>query len=311
LFSRHLEQVWQQEILPMLAAKVRLALRSLTVAEREWVEEIRLRPHQPLRIRGGSAEKWLSPELSPEDMLETLNLLSQYSYYAFTQQLARGYITVAGGHRVGVAGRVAVEKGEVTAMAEISSLNFRVARQIPGVGKPALPYLLDRGRVLNTLILASPGGGKTTLLRDLVRLLSDEVGLQVGVVDERSELAGCYRGIPQLDIGRRSDVLDACPRDQGLLMLVRSMGPQVVAADEIGREADAAALENVLAAGVAVLTTAHARDLEEARQRPVLRRLLAGSCFQRVVVLARRQGRPALASVIELPTEKSLYRGDL
>lgn len=310
-FPQEFQQVWQTQILPMMSSTVRMALASLVAGPDTGYEEIRLRPGQPVLVQGGGRYLWLKPELTSADVLETINLLSQYSFYAFAEQLARGYITVAGGHRVGVAGRVAVENGKVTAMAEPCSINFRIARQLPGVGNPVLPWITAGGRALNTLILAPPGGGKTTLLRDLIRLLSDEAELTVGVVDERSELAGCYRGIPQLYVGRRTDVLDGCPRDYGLVMLVRSMGPQVVAADEIGRESDAEALENVLAAGVAVLTSAHARNLEEARQRPVLRRLLDGGCFQRVVILDRLHGLPRLASVAELPSGNMVYRGDV
>lgn len=304
------QQVWQEQVLPMLGVGVRRALAALEPGLVEDAEEIRLRPGQPVLLMGRGRQVWIPPDLSVTDLEETLNILSQYSFYAFTEQLARGYITIRGGHRVGVAGRVAVEGGRVAAMVEPGSLNFRIARQLPGVGKPVLPWLVHEGRVLNTLILAPPGCGKTTLLRDLVRLISDELELTVGVVDERSELAGSYRGIPQLDLGRRTDVLDCCPRDQGLIMLVRSMGPQVVAADEIGLESDAAALENVLAAGVTVLSTAHARDLEEAKQRPILRRLLEGGCFQRIVILDRYQGRPALAGVMKIPGDSWVYRRD-
>lgn len=301
----------KEQVLPMLGARPRKALESMEQEGLMLAEEIRLRPGHSLLVQGGGREVWLPLTVNVEDLLETMNILSQYSYYAFAEQLARGYITVAGGHRIGVAGRVTVQKGRVAAMAETGSINIRIARQVKGAGKTALPWLFSRGQLLNTLILAAPGCGKTTLLRDLIRLISDEAGLTVGVADERSELAGCYRGIPQLDVGRRTDVLDGCPRDQGLEMLVRSMGPQVVAADEIGRRADVRALENVLAAGVAVLTTAHARDLAEARQRPVLRGLLAEGYFQRAVILGRRGGRPEIAGVAELPGGKLIYRGEM
>jgi len=304
------ENLIRQQVLPMLGARLRQALDSVQ-EQLELVEEIRLRPGRALLIQGGGKELWLPIVVTAEDLVETMNILSQYSYYAFAEQLARGYITVAGGHRVGVAGRVTAQGDRVLAMADAGSFNIRIARQLKGIGKPVLPWLFSRGQLLNTLILAPPSCGKTTLLRDLVRLISDEVGLTVGVVDERSELAGCYRGIPQLDVGRRTDVLDACPRDEGLTMLVRSMGPQVVAADEIGRKADARALENVLAAGVTALTTAHARDLTEAGQRPVLRGLLTGGYFQRAIILGRHSGKPGLEGVVELPSGNKLYRGEM
>ena len=301
----------EQQILPLLGNRLRHTLAGMAVETLREAEEVRLRPGYDLLVQGGGRETWLPLTVSAEDLLETMNILSQYSYYAFAQQLARGYITVAGGHRVGVAGRVTVAQGKVVALAEAGSINIRIARQLKGVGKVALPWLFEGERLLNTLVLAAPGGGKTTLLRDLIRLVSDEVGLRVGVADERSELAGCYRGIPQLDVGKRTDVLDGCPREQGLEMLVRSMAPRVVAADEIGRRADVRALETVLAAGVTILTTAHAGDLQEAGQRPVLKGLLGEGFFQRVVILGRRGGKPALVGVAQLPHGRMLYRGEM
>ncbi|MTI94900.1 MAG: stage III sporulation protein AA [Firmicutes bacterium] len=309
---------WEEHLLPLLVPRVRNAIRGLPHRDRQQVEEIRLRSgSHPLLDMGDRSCPLPLPEgvLTLTDIQETVNLLSQYSFYAYAGQLAQGYLTVAGGHRIGVAGRVVAENNLVTAMAEIASLNFRVARQLPGVADTALPWLFtSRGQVCSTLILAPPRCGKTTLLRDLVRQLSaggqGRAGLNVGLVDERSELAGCYRGVPQLDVGPRTDVLDACPKEQGLLMLVRSMGPQVVAADELGRSGDMAAIESALCAGVAVLCTAHANDLKDAENKPVLGKLLAQGFFERILVLARHNGKPRLAAVIALPDRQFLYRSD-
>lgn len=302
----------EQQVLPLLAPAVRSPLSTWSALAQ--VEEIRLRIGAPLELVAGSRRHWLSPAgsglLTREHIEQTLHLLSQYSYYAYSGQFAQGYITVAGGHRVGVAGRTVVEQGKVAAMTDIGSLNFRIARSFPGCGEAVIPWLRQKDGIANTLLLAPPRGGKTTLLRELVRLFSDELGLTVGLVDERSEVAGCFRGVPQLDVGRRTDVLDACPKDQGLIMLIRSMGPQVVAADEIGRPSDVAALEYILSAGTAVVTTAHATGPEDAARRPALGELLAANCFSRLVVLGRRKGIPALAGVLAWPEQRWLYRGD-
>lgn len=306
---------WQQQIFPLLASRVRKCIDRLPQEVLAGVEEIRLRQGRSLLLETGRGQVFpeLSGGVTGEDIRETLNLLSQYSYYAFSEQLAQGFLTVAGGHRVGVAGRTAVSEGRVSAMAAIGSLNIRVAREIKGAADRVLPWLVAGQQVYNTLIIAPPRAGKTTLLRDVVRQFSDGwlgfSGVTVGLVDERSEIAGCYLGVPQLDVGQRTDVLDSCPKEYGLLMLVRSMGPRVVAADELGRLADVEAIEAVLAAGVTVLSTAHARDLAEARQRPALKVLLERSCFQRVVILTRAGGKPVLAGVMSLPQEKWLFRG--
>ena len=296
-----------EHILPLLGNRLKRAILSLGVEILQTAEEIRIRPGYNLLILGGGKETWLPPTVVLDDLTETLNILSQYSYYAFSQQLAQGYVTVAGGHRVGVAGRVTVSQGKVLSLVEVGSMNIRIARQIKGVGEPVFPFLFSSAGMYNTLILAAPTGGKTTLLRDLIRLASDNALFRVGIADERSELAGCYRGIPQLDVGQRTDVIDGCPRDQGLEMLVRSMGPQVVAADEIGRKEDVRALETVLAAGVALLTTAHAGDLSQAYQRPLLKGLLGEGFFQRGVILQRVKGIPTVKAIVELPGGRILY----
>ena len=259
------------------------------------LSEIRIRADKPLYLyRQGheytASEGFVATQI---DIGETIERLSQYSLYAFEEELRMGYIALPGGHRVGVVGKAILDRQTIQTLRHISGLNFRVAHQVKGCANSVLPQLLDPHsphRIMHTMIISPPGGGKTTLLRDLVRLVSDGVpgvcdGVTVGVVDERSEIAGCYKGVPQNDVGVRTDVLDGCPKAEGMSILLRAMSPVVIAADELGGERDARAVEDVLNAGVKLICTAHGRDLDDIKQKPSLRGLLDKGIFERFVVL--------------------------
>lgn len=295
-------------MLPLVAEPVRVLLARLEPGTAAQLEEIRLRLGRPLAVGRCGREEFLTGEgrltarpeeaywVSRGDVEATVQLLFRGSLYAVEEQLRQGYVTVPGGHRVGFCGRAVLEDGRLARLVEISSLAFRLCREVRGAADPIMPYLVSEGRVQGALILSAPLGGKTTVLRDAVRQLSDGVpglgfpGLRVCLVDERSELAGCWNGEPQRYVGLRTDVLDGAPKAVGLMMAVRALSPQVVATDELGGAADVAAVEEALHAGVAVLATAHASSLAEARSRPHLGELIARGAFSRLVLLSRRLG---------------------
>lgn len=253
------------------------------------LEEIRIKAENDIRVLSKNQEIVVALKknalVTREDLDTILNNLLNYSYYAYEEELAKGYITIEGGHRVGVCGRAVLDKGKVCLIKEISSLNIRRSREIIGVADRVIPHILDKnnGLLANTLIVSPPKCGKTTLLRDLVRVLSYK-GYKIGLCDERSEIAGSYLGKPSYDLGPRTDVLDGCPKAEGMTMLIRAMSPDVVVTDEIGRTEDIAAIETAICAGVSILTTIHGKNYDDVIASNI-GPLVAKGVFSRLVFL--------------------------
>ena len=287
------------DILPYLPPLIREAINSLPASIITMIEEIRLRQNAPLALGLRDKEVFLSCDgriidkangariVSDEEMAQAVLLLSDSSFYAMEEELRRGYLTLPGGHRAGLCGRAVLEKGYISTLKEISSINIRVARPVRGASRELLPYIFSGhpGHLLHTLVVSPPRAGKTTILRDIAYQLSEgsffSLPLNVAVVDERSEIAAMLHGSPQLDIGSRTDVLDACPKAEGMVMLLRSMSPQVIITDEIGKTEDALAIYDAINAGVKVIASAHASDKYEIMKRPVLGELIRGESLRK------------------------------
>ena len=271
----------------------------------ERVQEIRMRVNAPLFIIIGNQEYPADYTVTSADVEETLQCAARYSLYAFEEELKQGFITVAGGHRIGVAGRAVADGGAVRTISPAASLNIRFSHEIKGCADFLIPYLREETTKMpcHTLIISPPGCGKTTLLRDIVRQFSDGSalfpGVNVGVADERSEIAACYQGVPQNDVGCRTDVLDCCPKAEGLMMLIRSMAPLVVAADEIGGERDLEALRYVMNCGCRLLVSVHGTSIEDVKKKPGLEKMYTEHFFERFVVLSGKKGPGTIEDILD------------
>lgn len=255
------------------------------------LQEIRVRVNQNIELIFATGVRWLDkPVPAKKDTAYMLNQLSEYSLYRMEEELRNGFITVQGGHRVGLAGEITTAEGRVKAIQTVSFLNIRIAKQHKGIADKLLPYIYDGG-YHNTIILGAPQSGKTTVIRDICRQIAAAYpsprSKKIAVIDERSEIAASIQGVPQHDVGRRTDVLDACPKAEGMMMAIRSMSPDIVVVDEIGSEADAKAVLEAAQAGVQIICTAHANKMTDLYRRPSLRKLLDNEIFDRFLFLGQ------------------------
>ncbi|MBH1940196.1 stage III sporulation protein AA [Mobilitalea sibirica] len=297
----------KDELLKILSLKLRTIFGKLKI-DFEKLQEIRLRMNAPLLIIYENVEYFITEEaklvknptlaviVTKNEIRETMEYISNYSLYAFEDEIKQGFITINGGHRIGIAGKTIIEDDVIKGMKHISFINIRLAHQVKGCADPVLPYLINEKTdgIYHTLIISPPRCGKTTLLRDIIRQLSDGntylSGKSIGVVDERSEIGACYMGTPQNELGIRTDILDCCPKAKGMMMLIRSMSPQIIAVDEIGSKEDLEAIDYVIGCGCKLIATVHGSSIEDIKSKPVLSELVQKKLFERYVLLSNVNG---------------------
>ncbi len=294
---------------------------------KEKIEEIRLRTGMPLNVYLQGTNYFLTPDgklsknkeegilVKSEHIHKTFQLISNYSIYAFQEEIKNGFITLKGGHRVGLGGKVLYGNNGIETIRNISSLNIRIAREKIGVSDDIIQYLIDHNNSIhNTLIVSPPQCGKTTLLRDIIRTLSDGAsvfngrGFKVGVIDERSELSGMYNGESQHNIGLRTDVLDGCNKKDGTTMLIRAMSPDIIAMDEIGSVSDVEAIHESLKAGVRVIATVHGYDLKDLISKRSLSILIEERVFGRYIFLDNSRGVGTVRDILDGKHFKSIKK---
>lgn len=276
------------------------------IKQSEQMNEIRMRADRPIIVIWNGQEYFLTEsgaftkeeklakKIEQKELEMILNHICNYSIYAFEDEIRQGFLTVQGGHRIGVAGQAVMKtEKEMKNMKNICFINIRISHQIIGAADAVMPFLYEKDRICNTLLISMPGVGKTTLLRDIVRQVSDGnsygKGVNVGVVDERSEIAGCFQGRAQNDLGIRTDVLDACPKALGMMMLLRSMSPKVIAVDEIGGKEDEEMIRQVTRCGVHIMATIHGNDLEDLKNNAIGKELVKEAIFDRYIVLNKEK----------------------
>lgn len=278
------------------------------------LQEIRLKINKPLMFIVNNNEIKTGYIAKLEDIKAIIQRISSYSIYAFEEEIKQGYITIQGGHRVGICGTCVLDGGQLKTIKNISSINIRIAREVKGCSEAILPFIIRDNKILNTIIISPPKCGKTTILRDLSRQISNGIskyglsGKNIAIIDERSEIGACYRGVPQMDIGIRTDILDNCPKSQGIIMAIRSMAPHLIVCDEIGTYADIESIVIALNSGVNVITTIHGFNEKDLYERPVFKELLDNKVFNRAIILSNRQGIATIEYIYDF-TKGEIVRG--
>jgi len=302
--------IGEEEIIGIFPIKIGNLLKDRFL--KEQIYEVRIKIGKPILVYSSHGESIINYSPTKEDIRSMMQKISNYSLYAYEDDIRQGFITVKGGHRIGIAGECVMEKGEVKTIRNISSVNIRICREIIGCSDKVIKHIASGNRIYNTIIISPPKCGKTTILRDIARNISNGIsslgvkGKKVAVIDERSEIGACYFGIPQSDLGMRTDILDNCLKREGLIMAIRSLSPEVLICDEIGTKGDIEALMMAFNSGVNIITTIHGFTVEDLYKRKVFCDLLDNEILERAIILSNRKGIGTIENVFSLKGGESI-----
>lgn len=296
----------EEDIIGILPLKIGTLLKERLL--KEQIYEIRIKIGKPILVYSKYGENIVNYVPTKEDMKSLIQKISNYSLYAYEEDIRQGFITIKGGHRIGIAGECVMEKGEVKTIRNISSINIRVCSEVIGCSDKLIKYIYSQkeNRIFNTIIISPPKCGKTTILRDIARNISNGMnsiglyGRKVAVIDERSEIGACHFGIPQNDLGMRTDILDNCLKKEGMIMAIRSLSPEILICDEIGTKGDVEALLMAFNSGVNIITSIHGFTIEDLYKRKVFYELLDNGIIERAIVLSSRKGVGTIENIYEL-----------
>ena len=301
-----------KQVLEYMSKNIKEEIEKYLQQNSEDIEEIRLRTNKPIVVKTASNNEISEHIVTTEELLQTFQKVCEHSIYSYQKQICEGYITIRGGHRVGITGSCVVEAGKIINIKYISSLNFRIAREKKEASNKILKYVIANGHVANTLIASKPGCGKTTILRDLVRAISTGIpeynlnGKTCGIVDERGEIAAMFKGVPQNDLGILSDVIENSTKSQGMRMLIRSMAPEIIACDEIGNKEDIEAINYAMCSGVKGIFTVHGNSLAEILLNNQIKELLEKYIIETIIFLDDKT-RGNVKEIYKLNKENKKY----